>query len=38
MLEAAVKPSKDLTIEGVDRHLDKHVSPNTQEIASNTLG
>jgi hypothetical protein len=29
ILEAAVKPSKDLAIEGVDRHLDKYVSPNT---------
>jgi hypothetical protein len=28
-LEAVVKPSKDLTIGGVDRHLDKHVRPNT---------
>jgi hypothetical protein len=38
VLEAAVKPGKDLAMGGVDGHSDKHVSPDTQEMASNTLG
>jgi hypothetical protein len=36
--EAAVKPGKDLAMGGVDGHSDEHVGPDTQEMASNTLG